>query len=507
MGKMFIPLVTASLDPPFYTHPGRMNDISSIEALEDIIPGPAKAALPRRTLSAITTPALTGKALGCASFRRVDGDDMVFAGDATKLYRAYSTVTATFTFSDVSRAAGYSTATGETWEFVEFKAGPSGSFVIATNFSDPVQRYVNSSRPSVSASFANLITSSSKPKARHLGIIGQFLVLGNINEAASATASYAPSRVHWSAFGAPASFTPLASTQCDYEDLTTGGAVQKITSGTEYGLVFQERQVQVMRYVGGTTIFDFSPMDYAPGTPVPNSVIAYGGSVYYISTEGFMALQGLQLKRIGNDIVDKWFWTNVEQTRFYEVSATVDPINKLIMWAFPVDTAGYAKYIYAYNFVDGRWSRWNSAIETLALIRRGTSSEKCIAFDTAHKLATFTGDVVTAAIRTNALQPVPGRRWQCNGIRMLMDHSGPPGNNPTGVTPTGTATFLSMDSPMPATTPTSSTAVNIRPDNYFPMRAAGRFISFSINISPGNSGALKTRYVGLELDYELLGDR
>lgn len=509
MAKLFIPFGSLNLDGALHTHASRLNDFSLIEGMDDVIPGPQDTTLPRRSLSVVTTPALGAKALGCISIRTGEGADLVFAGTSAALYKATSTVTATFTFSDVSIAGGYSTGTGEVWEFVEWQGTNDGGAVvkqslIATNFTNDVQRIFHTpGSGSTTVTFSALIGSPAvPPKARHIGVIGQFLVLGN-TQTISASTNFTPARVWWSAFGAPGDFTPSATTQADYEDLTTGGAVQKVVGGNEYGYIFQQKQVQVMRYVGGTTIFDFAPINFAEGTPIPNSVVPYDGAVYYISDQGFHALSGVEAKNIGNNVVDRYFWRTVEQTRFYEVTATFDPVNKLIIWAFPTDTAGYCKKALAYHIPTGRWARWTEDIELLATIRQGEPSVKVIAFNTAHKLCTFTSDAAVAAtITTKAIQPVPGRRWQCNGARILADMGY------TGATLTGNISVKWSDSPLPATSPSASTSVSLNPDNYINLRTAGRFQQFTVSLTAPNAGADGTmKYTGMELDYEVLGER
>ncbi len=498
--KMTLPMNSLNIDGPLFTVPSKQSEFAIWDDYNEAIPGPQGSAFIRRSLSALTTPALTGKCLGVESFRNQAGLDMVFAGDATKLYRAFSTATATFTFSSIGGAA-YNTAAGEVWEFAEFTR-PSGTLqqrIIATNFSDHVQSLPI--RGSTTMTFSDMIVGT-KPKARHVGIIGQFCVLGNIDVAVSSTADYAPSRVWWSAFGDPTSFAPSPATQCDFEDLQSGGAVQKIIGGNEYGLVFQQEQVQVMRYTGGTTIFDFAPVAYAPGTPIPTSVLYYGGSVYYISSSGFEELKGLEIRHIGANIIDRFFWSSVEQSRLHEVTVSVDAFNKMIVWAFPTTTLGYATNALGYKLDDGRWTRWktNLAVEALGRIRKGLSTEKFVAFDIAHKLGTFTGTMTTAQFTTKCIQPVPGRRWQCNRVRPLMD------NKSVAGTATATIQVATMDHPY--TVPSYSTATSLSAsENSWALRTAGRFQRFLMTFTTAESDPLNTEIAGIEIEYEVLGER
>lgn len=491
--SFFIPFSSLNQDVN-YTHPTRANDATVIGDYDDVIPTAANAAVPRRSLSSITTPALTGKCRGFSAARDKQARDIVLAGDSTHLYRAFSTLTGTFTFSAI-HSLSITMSTCATWEFAHFEESPTSTSNFATNGSTPVLR--SQFRHSVTMSFVAL--SSPSVRARHIGVISRFLVLGNTSEGTSATGSYAPSRVWWSAFGTPTDFSPSAATQSDWEDLASGGAVQKITSGTEYGLVFQERQVQVMRYVGRDVIFDFSPINYAPGTPIPNSVIAYNGVVYYISREGVIALNGLDIQRIGNNKIDRHFWETVDQSRFHDITSGVDHANKIIWWAYPTDTAGYSKRMLGYKSDDGRWTRWFQDTEAVGTIRQGLPGEMFVAFDTDHKLKSWTSNAfVNGVFQTKRLQPDPGKRWQCNGITLYM--SG------IGTLTTGTVTARVFDSLHPSAAPSSTTAVTLRAnETYFPLRVAGKYIDFTLTLNPGSS--TETRYIGMELDYVVLGDR
>jgi hypothetical protein len=225
--------------------------------------------------------------------------------------------------------------------------------------------------------------------------------------------------------------------------------------------------------------------------------------VFYISTEGFMQLRGGEVTRIGEGLLDRHLWRAINQSRLQDVTVGVDPFNKIVAWGIPNDASGYARRMYCYKIDDGRWSVWFSDIEALATIRRGQASEKFCAFNTSHKLCTFTGSAKQATFETKALQPVSGRRWQCNGIRVIMNNG-----QGVGATQTGTVTVMVSDNPHPASTPATFTAVSLHPDNYFPIRTAGRYQSFEIKLTASASNdALQTHYLGIELDYEVLGER
>ena len=169
------------------------------------------------------------------------GNAFNFAGDATKLYRLIGT-----TFTDKSKSGGYNNATDSMWEFTQFRDTSVGELIIATNLDDPVQAIAPGG-----ASFSDLGTNV--PKARHIASLQRFVVLGNVIDSGDGVV---PNRVHWSPIDNPAGdWTPAAATQAGNEDLRTdAGWVQAIAAFQEYAIVFQERAIWRMTFVGGGPI-------------------------------------------------------------------------------------------------------------------------------------------------------------------------------------------------------------------------------------------------------------
>ncbi len=132
-----------------------------------------------------------------------------FAGDATKLYSLASQ-----THSDVSSTT-YTTAAGENWSFVKW-----GEKIIATNFTD-----VPEITTLGAANFTNL--GGSPPRARHVGIVRDFVVFGYLKESGTVY----PNRVRWSGIGDETAWAVSATTQSDFQDIFSnanlgGGDIQ-----------------------------------------------------------------------------------------------------------------------------------------------------------------------------------------------------------------------------------------------------------------------------------------
>lgn len=413
-------------DLPDYANPG------ALEA-KNVVPNPTSYG-PLGSLTAQTN-ALDDVCRGAMSFRDNTGVNYIYAGDDTKLYEAAGN-----TFTDQSKAGNYTVAVDDRWVFTQFD-----TFVVASNYTDPVQSITIGGGSG--ADFADHFTSTNVPKARHIMTLFQFLVLGNTDDATDGQKS---NRVWWSAIGDSQDFDPDAATQSDFEDLAEGGAVTALVGSYDYGAIFQERLIRRMVYVGSPRIFDLQPVHRLRGTVFPGSIAAIGRWIFYLSEEGFFIFDGLTSTPIGDGKVDKTFSNQFDPLNKRQVSAAVDPENKLYAIAFPGDTSVPDK-IFFYYWPTGRWSE--AEVDLEILIRTSTQgytldgldtvgtnidadppfdqsfdSDKWKggelrfgAFDMDHKLGFFNGSNLTATIDTGEVQLTKGRRSKVTALRPLVD--------------------------------------------------------------------------------------
>lgn len=284
------------------------------------------------------------------AFYSVDnvGNTALWAGTASALYKLASGVA----FSDVKKVGGYSTATTDVWEFTQF-----GQRVIATNFADPIQVYTLNS----SALFADL--SAGAPKAKHMAVVANFLLLGNTNDG---TYGLQPDGLWCSALGDPTSFPTVgtsaaAAVQSGRFNISgLGGSIQRIVErvGTLDAIIIQEKQISRCQYVGTPEVFQFSPIEGAKGTPAPQSVARSGGLVYYLGEDGFYVNDGTQSIPIGAGQVDDYFYDTVYPTKLDRVWGVVDPVNKLYIVGYPTSgsTSGDINRLLMYNYVSRKWA-------------------------------------------------------------------------------------------------------------------------------------------------------
>lgn len=382
----------------------------------------------------IYSSALTARCQGAASGRDAAGITYNFAGDATKLYRLNASA-----WDDVSKVGGYTTGAEERWSFAQW-----GGQMIATNYNDEPQEFTMGT----STDFADL--AGSPPKARHISVVRNNVVLANTNDSLDGQVPY---RVRWSGIGDATAWTPSVTTQSDFQDLDgEGGWCQQVVGG-EIGTIFQERSIWRMTYVGSPLIYQFDEIERGRGTPASGSVTKIGAAIPYLGIDGFYIFDGQQSVPIGADRIDKTFYEDLDQSYFGRISSTVDPINKIIFWASPgqQNTGGNPNRIWAYNYSPTAKKRWAYADQDIEYIYRSLAEGYTLdgldaistnldllpfsldsrvwtgnsalfsGFDADHKQVNFTGTALDATIETQEAELTPNQRTNIQEIRPFVE--------------------------------------------------------------------------------------
>lgn len=312
-------------DQPQFNNPGVTKALNVYPSEIGYRPFPAFSAY---------SDAADSRVMGAIFLKDPDSNTFGYAGTAGFLYQLGSTLV------DVSSTT-YSAFT-TVWEFAHFNGD-----VIATNYYDDVETITPGD-----VAFAAL--SGSPPKAQRIGVVGNFVVLGDVDDASD---GQVPNRVHWCAFDDQTGWTP-GTNQSDFQDLKGSSKVQKIIGG-DYGVVFMDRAIWRMDYVGTPTIFDFTCIQPERGTPAPGSVVQFGRHIYYLSGDGFYrVVDGSYSEPIGSGKIDKFVTDQISANELSRVTATVDTKRKLYICFFPgaASSSGNPNMAALYHWPTGKWS-------------------------------------------------------------------------------------------------------------------------------------------------------
>jgi hypothetical protein len=429
---------------------------------------------------------LSGTARGFISTRDDSGVAYAYAGDISALYRLSN-----LTFSDASRTSGgdYNLQSDDAWEFVKW-----GDKVVATNYTDDLQVITMGA-----SNFAAL--AGSPPRARHMAVVRDFLVLGNVTDF-SDSSSAKTSRVHWSGFNNIETWEPSIATQADFQDLRgEGGWVQRIIGG-EYGVIFQERSIQRMTFIGSPLVWQFDEVERGKGTPAPWSVIQAAGKIYYLGQDDFYMFTGVSTP-IGHSRVYKTFIKDLDESYYERIWAGADPKLQIVYWLYPGanNNNGTPNKMLVYNWGIDKWAGpWELELDLLCQVQAEGYTVETLdnintsldalpfsldsreymgqalnfaAFNTSNTLQTFEGTDMTATFETGDRQPFKGRRALITNSRPLVE--GDSASPSVAISSRGklneSATFGS--------------AVSINADGECPVIREGRYLRTRVNIVGG----------------------
>ena len=270
-------------------------------------------------------------------------------GGATNLFAAGATQIYKFDSNDASLDAlttsGYSAVEG--WDVTQF-----GGKMILANGQDILQSYDLSSSTYVTD------LAAAAPRAKYVTVVRDFVVAANDGTDTN--------KVYWSDINDETDWTPGAASQSDFQLVPDGGDITGLAGG-EYGLIFLERAIYRMSYTGSPFFFQFDAISRSLGCISNGSIAQYGNLTYFLADDGFYVCDGQSTKPIGVEKVNRWFFENAIPGEIQTgMSATVGPINKLVIWKFNGTFGG--QFLLMYSIDLARWSYAETTATSIAYI-------------------------------------------------------------------------------------------------------------------------------------------
>jgi len=269
------------------------------------------------------------------------GEVALFAAGATQVYKFDSSDASL----DAATTTGYTSV--ESWDVTQY-----GAKMILANGQDKLQAY----EIGVSTYFADLAAAA--PTAKFVTVVRDFVVAANDGTDTN--------KVYWSDINDETDWTPGAASQSDFQIIPDGGDITGLAGG-EYGLIFLERAIYRMSYTGSPFFFQFDAISRSLGCISNGSIAQYGGLTYFLADDGFYSCDGQSVKPIGAEKVNRWFFENAVPSEIPTgMSATVDPIRKLVIWKFNNTFGGKNLVIYAMNL--DRWSYSDTTANAISFV-------------------------------------------------------------------------------------------------------------------------------------------
>ena len=434
---------------------------------------------------ALSGTGLTGSAVGLFTSFSASGSTN-YAGDATKLYQMDSSLV----FQDKSKAGGYNNSTTENardfWAFTQF-----GSNIIATNFADNIQKFTEGT----SSAFSDLVSL----KAKYIAVIRDFVVAGYTNESGTVYNQ----RVKWSGINDSSTWTPSQATQSGFQDIVgSHGNIQAIVGGESAGVIFMEKAIYRMSYVGVPLVFQFDKIADNLGAFAPKSVASYGNMVFFLAQDGFYKLTGgQQLTPIGNARVDNFFFEDLS-SNLDGITSAVDPNNSIVVWSYRGSgaTGTTNNKLLIYNYAVDKWSTGSgqdlefiasasqeafTTLESLDVLGDLDNLPKSLdsyfykegivglaGFNSANKFGKFIANSLSATVDTTEFEGAENKRSTLINCRPIVD-----GTTNTTVTVTPITRNSQLD------TITVGDAVSTNDSGTCPLRSTSRYHRVRVNVT------------------------
>ena len=272
---------------------------------------------------------------------KFDSVSTLFAASTTQIYKFDSSDASL----DAATTTGYTAVEG--WDVTQF-----GAKMILANGQDKLQAWTLNS----STNFANLAAAA--PTAKFVTVVRDFVVAANDGTDTS--------KVYWSDINDETDWTPGSASQSDTQILPDGGDITGIAGG-EYGLIFLERAIYRMSYTGSPFFFQFDAISRSLGCISNGSIAQYGNLTYFLADDGFYVCDGQSTKNIGSEKVNRWFFDNaIPGEIFTGMSATVNPVTKLIIWKFNNTFGGNSMLMYSIDL--NKWSYADTTATSIAYV-------------------------------------------------------------------------------------------------------------------------------------------
>ena len=389
--------------------------------------GPAVSATTVTRSGGGTESTFLGPVRGASLVFRNDGSPVIVGGSDNDLFVKVGSVA-----TETTVAA--SVVAGEFWDFAQFN-----DFVFATSLANNPQYLTDVDTDTVWSDLTG-----SPPKARYCERFADFLMLGYIENA--------PTRIQWSAFNSPGgSWTASRLTQAGYADLDPRfGAITGLTGG-RYPMVFQERGISLVQYVGPPTVWRVSVVSEDRGCVAPRSIATIGAQTYFLSQDGFYMTNGSEFQPIGSQRVNKWFYSTVDNAAVAWTQAAVDWQNRCIVWAFRSVGASSPDRMLIYSWEQDKFSTATVTVDwivgsriaatsledldaifaTLEYVTPSMDDETWLAGDrvlgafissgATATFNTFNGAALQADWELGAFQPSPGSRVFVSGAQAVLE--------------------------------------------------------------------------------------
>jgi hypothetical protein len=264
---------------------------------------------------------------------------------------------------------------------------------------------------------------------------GNFLVAGGAHFGAISGAY----GFRWSAFNNPISWAPSQTTLAGAADVGNEnyGPLTGLHGG-RYNLLFQEKAVSRVSFVGPPTYWNQTVISETEGAINHRCIVQVDDFVYFISRNGVCVTNGAGVENLSRGKVSEWLMARlltyngdngaIMSAEVYETLHGVhDAANKQVRWLYFSDSVGY-ELIYSYE--TNRFTRSDNSVAFAFVVPKVGSYEdnrlQVIrpATDLTFAAVLSTGTTRAAEMTTGYRSITPGKRVAVNAVEPVYDGAG-----------------------------------------------------------------------------------
>jgi hypothetical protein len=320
-------------------------------------------------------PVINQTVLGAKQFFRNDGVSVITGGTSTKLF--------TWVGTTDTETTGYTAASR--WRFERFN-----DLVIAVSKENAPQ-YLTDIDTDVTWS----ALPGTPPKAAQVGKVDDYLVLGDVDDGIDR-----PNRVQWGAKNNPTTAWIVDPGELSgWQDLDPKyGRITGIVGG-RWGLVFQERAIWRMTFVGAPKAFQFDLVTDERGCNAPDSIVTIGYETYFIDRDGLFVTNGSEIVPIGEGRVNRWLEREMDPARRDLTQGAINWPKACLVWTFWTPGAAQSQRQLIYSLVTKRFSAASIPLQWLVATNQDAQTLGTLG-------AQYPGGLASMAL------PIGGPEWQ-----------------------------------------------------------------------------------------------
>jgi hypothetical protein len=255
-------------------------------------------------------------------------------------------------------------------------------------------------------------------------------------------------------------WTPTATNTAGGIRINSGSLIVGAVQSRQEILVFTDRSVHSMRFVGGAFVFELSLISTDVSMISPNAAIDVGGQVYFMDEGGFYVYNG-SVQTLPCSVKNHVF-SNLNKSQSYKVFAAENSAYSEVTWFYPVGTGNteitnYVTYDYAENLWSigtlerGAWNDYGTGTAPLAAsVITSSNANYLYEHETGHD---DDGSAMTAFIESGDLEINDGESFMFVN-RIIPDFTF------SGADPEVNLTLKGRNYPLQSTTTLSSATVN-----------------------------------------------